>query len=144
MAKHGTLYRYKYADWMPNFLNSALQELITENSKLKTGDEQWPIKVHTMAEMLSLPLNPELMNAVAKNLNHPKWPVRLMAVYLLAKTADGEFSKVLDWISKHDSSKFVRDMAITLGAAETQALEPLRPGRSPSSEPQELSLLRLE
>jgi len=121
MAGHGTLYRYKYADWMPSFLKSALQELITQDSRLKTQDsrlktveDQWQLLVHTQAAMLSLPLDSELTNAVAKNLNHPNWPVRLMAVYLLAKSPDSKFGPVLDWIAKNDSSQLVRDMAIAL------------------------------
>ncbi|MBA7669772.1 hypothetical protein ES703_77906 [subsurface metagenome] len=68
-----------------------------------------------MAEMLSLPLDYELISAVAKNLNNTNWPVRMMAVYLLSKNADRNFDNVLDWTAKNDSSKFVRDMAIALG-----------------------------
>jgi len=114
MAERGTLYRYKYANWMPNFLKSALQELIIGNSKLKTVEDQWPVLVHTMAAMLSLPLDAELTNAVAKNLNHPEWPVRMIAVYLLAKGSDGGFDKVLSWTAKNDSNSLVRDMAVAL------------------------------
>ncbi len=87
-------------------------------------DEDWVVKVHTMAGMLSLPLDYELMNAVAENLNDTHWPTRLMAVYLLAKNQGGGFAKVLNWTAKYDSEKLVRDMAITLGAAEPQDQPP--------------------
>jgi hypothetical protein len=69
-----------------------------------------------MAEMLSLPLDAELMNTIAKNLNHPQWPVRLMAVYLLAKSSENRFDRVLNWVAENDSSRFVRDMAVALSA----------------------------
>ena len=115
IAEHGTLYRYKYANWMPNFLKSALVQ--SKGLLLNPADNQWPVKVHTMAQMLSLQLDAELMNAVAKNLNHPNWPVRLMAVYLLAKSPDSKFGPVLDWTAKNDSNSLVRDMAVALSAA---------------------------
>jgi len=139
MAEHGTLYRYKYANWMPSFLKSAL--LQESGLLLNPADDQWPVKVLTMAEMLwdpalgprgavplrepSLPLDFELINAVAKNLNDPYWPVRMMAVYLLAKGSAPDqvgsglaamsrsgFDKVLDWSAKNDSNSLVRDMAV--------------------------------
>jgi len=117
MAEHGALYRYKYADWMPGFLKSAL---LQESGLLLNPDEdEWVVKVHTMAEMLSLPLDAELMNTIAKNLNHPQWPVRLMAVYLLAKSSENRFDRVLNWVAENDSSRFVRDMAVALSAAGT-------------------------
>jgi len=39
----------------------------------------------------------------------------MMAVYLLSKTNDRNFDKVLDWMAKNDASKPVRDLAIALG-----------------------------
>jgi len=103
------LYRFLYADWMEPLLRSALSELLRN-----PANDQWIVKVNTMAEMLSLPLDYEMISAVAKNLNNNNWPVRMMAVYLLSKTADPSFDKVLDWTAKNDSSKPVRDMAIAL------------------------------
>jgi tetratricopeptide (TPR) repeat protein len=112
------LYRFMYADWMKPLLRSALSELL-ESRKAGTlrnpADGQWAVKVHTMAEMLYLLTDYELISAVAKNLNNPNWPVRMMAVYLLSKTADRSFDKVLDWTAKNDSSELVRDMATALG-----------------------------
>ncbi len=110
MLKRKPLYRYMYADWMEPLLSSALSGLLHN-----PANGQWGVKVHTMAEMLSLPLDYELINAVAKNLNNTNWPVRMMAVYLLSKDADSSFDKVLDWTAKNDSSELVRDMAIALG-----------------------------
>jgi len=48
-------------------------------------------------------------------MNNTKWPVRLMAVYLLTTIPDNQFNQVLDWTAKNDPSKTVRDMAIVLG-----------------------------
>jgi hypothetical protein len=122
MAEQGALYRYKYADWMPGLLKSAL--LQESGLLLNPAEDEWMVKVHTMSEMLSLPLDTELMNAVAKNLNHPEWPVRLMSVYLLAKSSENKFNRVLSWAAENDSSQIVRDMAMALIAGEAQDMTP--------------------
>lgn len=114
MAEHGTLYKFKYADWMPALLKSAL---LHESGLLRNPtDNEWAVKVHTMADMLSLPLDHELTSAVAENLNNNNWPVRMMAIYLLAQNQGTRFSKVLDWSAQYDPNKLVRDMAVALGA----------------------------
>lgn len=120
MANREPLYKFTYADWMPDMLKSALVHNL--------GDDDWVVKVNTMAGMLSLPLDYELISAVAKNLNDTHWPARMMAVYLLAKNQNSNFGKVLDWTAKYDSSKLVRDMAIALGAGvpEKAAAEPVK------------------
>ncbi|MFZ2148739.1 MAG: hypothetical protein WAV28_16105 [Sedimentisphaerales bacterium] len=107
------LYRYKSADWMEPLSRNAL---LHESGLLRNSSNgQWVVKVHTMAEMLSLPMDYELISAVAKNLDDTNWPVRMMAVYLLSKTADRSFDNVLDWTANNDSNELVRDMAIALG-----------------------------
>ncbi|MHC4752057.1 MAG: tetratricopeptide repeat protein [Planctomycetota bacterium] len=113
-------YRFMYADWMAPLLRSAL---LHESGLLRNrADSEWVVKVHTMADMLSLPLDHELISAVAENLNNTKWPVRIMAVYLLTKSPDSKFDKVLDWTAKNDPSKPVREMAIVLGRAVSEQL----------------------
>ena len=109
MANREPLYKLMYADWMPALLKSALLHNLTS--------DDWVTKVNIMADMTYLPLDYELINTLSENLNDTHWPVRLMAVYLLAKSKNGNFAKVLDWTAKYDSSKLVRDMAIALGAA---------------------------
>jgi len=110
LSNRKPLYRLMYADWMEPLLRSAL---LHESGLLgNPAKGQWVVKVHTMAEMFSLPLDYKLLGAVAKNLDNTNWPVRMMAVYLLSKTGDSNFDKVLDWTAKNDSNKFVRDMAI--------------------------------
>ena len=116
MANREPLYKFMYADWMPDLLKSALLHSL--------ADDDWVVKTNTMAAMLSLPLDYELISAVAGNLDDTHWPVRMMAIFLLAKTQDSSFDRVLDWASKYDSSQQVRDMAIALGAANPQVQEP--------------------
>jgi len=112
MANREPLYEFRYEDWMPALLKSALIQTIT--------DDDWTVKVHAMAGMLSLPLDYELISAVAENLYDTHWPVRLTAVYLLANSQDNGFRKVLDSTAKYDSNKYVRQMAMALGGARPQ------------------------
>jgi tetratricopeptide (TPR) repeat protein len=116
MADHGALYKFKYADWMPTLLKSAL--LHASGLLRNPADNEWVVKVHTMADMLSLPLDHELTSAVAENLNNSNWPARMMAIYLLSKNQGDRFNKVLAWSAQYDSDKLVRDMAVALGAAK--------------------------
>jgi len=120
MTDREPLYKLTFADWMPALLQSALVHNLTR-------DDDWVTKTHTMAGILSLPLDYELTNAVAKNLSDTHWPTRMMALYLLAKSQDSDFTKVLDWTAKYDSSKLVRNMAIELGAAAPKSKEPANP-----------------
>ena len=118
MLNNKPLYRFMYADWMgPLLRNTLLHETgLLHNST----NGQWIVKVHTMAEMLSLPLDFELISAVAKNLDDTNWTVRMMAVYLLSKTNDRNFDKLLEWTAKNDASKPVRDLAIALGRSVSE------------------------
>lgn len=113
------LYKMMSADWMPTLLSSALIHNLTR--------EDWVTKVHTMSGMLSLPLDYELTSSVANNLSETHWPARMMALYLLAESQGGDFSKVLDWTANYDANKLVRDMAIALGAAAPKPKEPANP-----------------
>ncbi len=112
MANQQPLYRFMYAEWMPVLLKSALLHNLS--------DDDWVVNVHTMAAMLAVPLDYELINATAANLNHKHWPVRMMAMFLLTKNQGGQFEKVLDHTAKYAANRFVRDMAIALGAEPSQ------------------------
>ena len=119
MPESKPLYRHMSADWMAPLLRSALSH---ESGLLRhPGVTEWVVKVYTMSEMLGLPLDHELMKIVAENLNHPQWPVRMMAMYLLAVKQQGVFDKVLDWTVEHDPSPFVRDMAASLRRASSES-----------------------
>lgn len=93
-------------------------------------DKDWKIRVHTLNRLfsLSVPIDEGMMGEVSENLNHDEWPVRLMAMYLLAKAQPESFRKVLDWTCQHDVHAINRRMAFALGAQEpvsnTQAAEP--------------------
>jgi tetratricopeptide (TPR) repeat protein len=124
LADRQPSYKLMYTDWMPPILKSALVYNLADND--------WLVKTHTMAAMLSLPLDYELTNAVAENLNDTHWPARMMAIYLLAKNQGTEFKKVLDWSAKYDQSKLVRDMAVALGGAVPP---PPPPAQEPPAQP---------
>ncbi|MHC4435097.1 MAG: hypothetical protein ACYTBS_24950, partial [Planctomycetota bacterium] len=111
-------YRFMYADWVTDLLKNAL---LHESGLLRNGAEAaWIVKVHTMAEMLPLSLDYGLIRAVAENQSDTKWPVRMMAVYLLASDPAGKFDQVLDWTARNDRSNFVREMAIALSGRREQ------------------------
>ncbi|MHC4623937.1 MAG: hypothetical protein ACYS4W_08545 [Planctomycetota bacterium] len=112
MAGREPLYRFAYADWMPDLLKSALVHNL--------ADDDWVVKAHTMAAVVSLRLDYELTSQAAKCLNDAHWPCRLMAVYLLSKSEDRNFSKVLDWTAEYDPDENVRQMAIALGGREPE------------------------
>lgn len=102
-------YNFMYADWIAPLLRSAL---LHESGLLRsTGPDEWIVKVYTLADMLPLPLDIELITAVSESLNSDKWPARLMAVYLLAQSPQSRFGKVLEWLSKYDQNREVKNMA---------------------------------
>jgi hypothetical protein len=80
--------------------------------------------VNAMADLLSLPLDQGLAAVIAKNLNHPQWPVRLMAVYVLADGAGSGFDKVLDWVAQSDTNELVRGIALSLRPAPAATATP--------------------
>ena len=119
MAERGTLYPYRNAAWLPELLRSAL---VSETGLLLgSGEGPWIVQANAMADMLGLPLDQELAAVVARHLNHPEWPVRLMAVYLLATEAGGDFGKVLDWTAQQDENELVRGMAVVLRSAQRRS-----------------------
>lgn len=115
MANREPLYKLTYADWMDEMLTSALLQSL--------ADDNWIVRAHTVATMLSLPMDYELISAVSENLNDTHWPVRLIAMYSLAKNQGSSFRKVLDHIARYDSNELVREMAVTLGGAAPETAE---------------------
>jgi hypothetical protein len=75
---------------------------------------------------LSIPLE-GIAAEVTENLNHDKWPVRLIAMVLLAKAQPETFQKVLDWAVQHDAYELNRRMAVALGG-QMKDLEVKDPG----------------
>jgi len=95
--------------------------LLTDSVRKVLVDKDWKIRTHTLSCLLSLsvPLD-GIVREVSENLNHDKWPVRLMAMVLLAKAQPETFQKVLDWAGQHDSYEFNRRMAIALGGRKPE------------------------
>jgi hypothetical protein len=104
-----------------------LKSALTHKSGLllNPSQDEWVVKVYTMAVMLSLPMDHELISAVAEDMSYDKWPVRLMAIYLLDTVPDNQFSPVLDWTAKNDPSEVVRAMAIVLAGGLSKQQEQL-------------------
>ena len=110
-------YRLMYAEGMRDLLRSGLSH--EYGLLLNPAENEWIVKIHTMADMISLPLDITLMSAVAENLNNPQWPVRLMAVYLLAGNPESGFDKVLEWVAQKDVNKYVREMAVVISGTSS-------------------------
>jgi len=133
MSNHVPPYKFVYADWMPTMFRNAL---LHESGLLRNqADGEWPVKTLTMAEMLYLPLDHELVSAVSERLTSDKWPVRMMALYLLAQSQRDGFTKVLEWAVGHDQDRLVREMALAISGAERPRAATAEP--SPPSEPNE-------
>ncbi|MHC4646086.1 MAG: hypothetical protein ACYTBJ_11330 [Planctomycetota bacterium] len=118
-AKGETSYNIVRPDWMPEMLKSALAQALT--------DEDWVVRVYTMAGMLSLPLDYELTQALSNNLSDAHWPSRMTALFVLGKTQGGNFSEVLDWTAQYDSNELVRQMAVALGGKQPPERQPSPP-----------------
>lgn len=126
MYKRRISYELMYADWMPGVLKSALRKC------LKDGD--WNVKTQTMGAMVGLTLDSIIINDVAENVNDSDWPVRLMALYLLAKNGH-KLGKVLDWKARYDPNPLVREMAVALGGKAPEPEPELEPVIFPLTEP---------
>ena len=133
MAEHGTLYPYRYADWLPDLLRSSL--VSASGLLLGQGRDDWPVMVSTMADMLPMQIDQELATAAAKNLNHPRWPVRLMAIYLLARRSGGNFDAVLDWVARQDDHELVRSIAMSLQSTPAPVSASSTPVGAPAGPP---------
>jgi hypothetical protein len=112
MADREPLYKFLHTDWMPDLLKSALLYTLV--------DDDWVVKINTMAAMLDLPMEYDMIEAVSKSLNDTHWPVRMMAIYLLAKNQESSFAKVLDYTAQYDTNELVRNMAIALGGVRPE------------------------
>ncbi len=128
MAGSEPLYNFIYADWMPELLKSGLSYGISQSN--------WVTKAQVMAAMTSLPMDYDLVNAIAANLDESHWPARMMALYLLSKTGDSNYNKVLDWTAKYDSHELVREMAVALGGKMPPEKEPPAIQQTPAEQAQ--------
>jgi hypothetical protein len=99
--------------------------LLTDAVRKIVTDSDWKIRVNAMDSLLTLeiPLERGLIQAVSENLNHEQWPVRLTAMYLLAKAQPQTFQKVLEWTARNDASAVNRHMAIALGGKAPEPVD---------------------
>jgi len=116
MANREPLYKLTSADWMDEMLRSALLQSL--------ADDNWVVRAHTTATMLSSPMDYELINAISENLNDTHWPVRLITMYSLAKNQGSNFRRVLDHTARYDPNVLVRWMAVALGGKAPQIARP--------------------
>ncbi len=94
------------------------QTLLADSIRRALKDQSWKVRVEAMDALLTLsvPLDTTLVTDISQNLGHDKWPVRLMAMVLLAKAQPETFGQVLDWTAQQDAHWLNRRMALALGA----------------------------
>ncbi|MBN2512457.1 MAG: hypothetical protein JXB18_05915 [Sedimentisphaerales bacterium] len=121
-AKQGTI-SYKYVAIEPSLLADSVRRAIM--------DENWKIRVHIMSCLgrYSVGLDYGMTASISENLNHDAWPVRMVALWLLASQQGDEFKPVLDWKAQHDPFWLNQRLAVLLGG------KPAVPGQTePSGE----------
>jgi len=126
MAKSRPLYRYIHVP----------DAVLTDAVRRSLNDENWKVKFQSMAALLlfSSPLDYKLLQAVSDNLSDNSWPVRVMALYVLGKSKNQSFSKVLDWTAKYDSNELARNMAVALGGKMPEQPADAEPGAAEGTE----------
>jgi hypothetical protein len=119
-------YRFMYIE--PELLSSALARCLSE--------DDWILKTQIIALMQRLKLDYRLTQAVSGELENPNWPVRLVAVYVLAKNQAESFLPVLSWTAKNDHHPMVKQLAALLsGNIEPESVEPAEPNTSDVNQP---------
>ena len=94
-AMQQNLVNYEYSQTEPSLLDSALSRVLT--------DSDWTVKLQSTAELTDVPLDYELTNALAGNLNDEYWPVRLITLFVLGRSQGVGFEKVLNWTAENDT-----------------------------------------
>lgn len=104
-----TLFKYARVD----------QPLLVDAVRRGLRDENWKIRIQALDSLYSLGirLDAGMIQDISANLNSDKWPVRMLAMVLLAKADAASFRQVLDWVAQNDSSPLNRQMALDLGAS---------------------------
>jgi len=94
--------------------------LLADSVRRGLRDENWKNRIQVLDSLilLDIPLDSDMIQDVSTNLNHEKWPVRLMSMILLAQAHTDSFQQVLDWMAQHDPYPLNRRMAFALGARD--------------------------
>ncbi len=122
-ADRGLPYTFRYADWLPGWLTSAL---IDPSGLLHLDrDQDWEVRVHALDSLEGLRLEGGLLQALGDALQDPHWPVRFRALALIAANPTPGFENVLDWTSKHDVHPLVRSLATLLVHRAPHARRPV-------------------
>ncbi len=116
-AKLGNI-PYKYTAIEPSLLADSVRRAIM--------DENWKVRVHIMSCLgrYSVGLDYGMTASISENLNHDAWPVRMVALWLLAGQQKDSFQPVLDWKAQHDPFWLNQRLAVILGG------KPPLPGQS--------------
>lgn len=98
--------RYKFLYCEPGLLTSALSKCLLE--------DDWVLKVQTMAALQDVNPDYRLIEAISSQLDYKDWPVRLVSVFTLAQKQGSSFQPVVQWVNSNDSNQLVRDMTAEL------------------------------
>ncbi|NLK41275.1 MAG: hypothetical protein GX298_04395 [Planctomycetes bacterium] len=103
---------YRYTRVEPSLLVDSVRRALT--------DENWRLRVHTMETIsyLDFPSDFALIQTLSTNLDHNRWPVRFMTIYLLKRIQGSAFQPVLDWKAQYDPHPLPRRLAVALGGKE--------------------------
>ncbi|MBL7215112.1 MAG: hypothetical protein ISS71_05495 [Phycisphaerae bacterium] len=98
--------------------------LLADSVRRGLRDENWKIRIQALDNLVSLaiPLDVSMIQDISANLDHEKWPVRLITMVLLARAQTDSFQQVLDWMAQHDPYQLNRRMAFALGAREQKTV----------------------
>lgn len=99
------LYRLLYAE--PPLLKSAIAKALRSDN--------WTIQFQTLLTLQFVPIKHEIASVLGELIQDDQWPVRMMALNLLANSQQGGFEKVLDWAAINDPHRLVKQMAVALG-----------------------------
>jgi hypothetical protein len=133
--KAGTIrYRHTQAD----------TALLTDAVRLALKDKNWKIGVHMLMLLSehSMPLDYAMTLSVSESLNHPNWPVRMAAMWLLTNQPNqkiSSFQSVLDWNAQYDPFWLNRQMAVILGGTEVKPRVPESGSKTPKSDVNDLA-----
>ena len=107
MSRTKPLYRYIQVE----------NPIVIDAIKRTIADKNWKVRCHAIQNLTILPgkLDYKITSALSASLNDTNWPVRMMALYVLANNQPENFTQVLDWSAGHDAHILVREMATLLG-----------------------------
>ena len=118
---------YRKRDIEPQLLRSAIVKCLQ--------DEDWSVKVETTLGLSDIQLDYQLQEALSTNLTDSFWPVRMASLWVLGRAPSESFKKVLDWTAANDSSIYVVNTAVALGAKAPKSQ--VAPAQSHVTEPKD-------